>query len=287
MIDRRLFLKVTAGTAVGGLLHLGCSEGTADDEMVPVAPARSLDRIGVQLYTVRTLMEQDFAGTLQAVADAGYDEVEFAGYFDHEPEEVRAILERTGLAAPATHVSIDALREDSAAAIAHAKAVGHRYIIAPWLAVEERGSIDDYRRLAALFNDIGQACRDEGLRFGWHNHEFEFEETDGEIPFDVLLDETDPELVVFELDLFWTVVGGHDPLDYFERYPGRFPLCHVKDRAEDGTMVDVGAGGIDFAGIFARAEQAGLEHFFVEHDEPADPIASITASHDYLAALTY
>jgi sugar phosphate isomerase/epimerase len=93
--------------------------------------------------------------------------------------------------------------------------------------------------------------------------------------------------VTFELDLFWTLVGGYDPIDYFERYPGRFHLCHVKDMTKDGGMADVGAGTIDFAAIFARSEQAGLKHYFVEHDKPKDPIASITASHDYLAALTY
>ncbi len=113
---------------------------------------------------------------------------------------------------------------------------------------------------------MGESCREAGLRFGYHNHDFEFETIDGQIPFDVLLDETDPGLVDFELDLFWITKGGEDPLRYFERYPGRFTLCHVKDMAAGGEMVDVGAGGIDFAAIFARAEQAGLKHFFVEHD---------------------
>jgi sugar phosphate isomerase/epimerase len=103
----------------------------------------------------------------------------------------------------------------------------------------------------------------------------------------VLLEETDPQLVSFEIDLYWTVHGGGDPLDYFDRHPGRFSLCHVKDRTADGEMVDVGAGAIDFAAIFARSQQAGLEYFFVEHDEPADPLASIAASHDYLRTLTF
>ncbi len=283
MIDRRAFVKGAAAAAAGGALGLG--------RRVPAwaaeAAGKSLDRIGVQLYTVRSLMQDDVKGTLQAVAEIGYDEVEFAGYFDHPPEEVRAILERLGLDAPAAHVSIDALRQDLAGTIGQARAAGHRYLVCPWLAPAERVSIAGYREHAAFFNQVGESCREAGLRFGYHNHDFEFETIDGQIPFDVLLDETDPGLVDFELDLFWITKGGEDPLRYFERYPGRFTLCHVKDMAAGGEMVDVGAGGIDFAAIFARAEQAGLRHFFVEHDSPPDPLASIAASHAHLEGLRF
>ncbi len=282
MIDRRTFVKGAAAAAAGGIYGLRRGGAWAAE-----APARGLERIGVQLYTVRSLMQKDLPGTLEAVAGVGYDEVEFAGYFDHSPQEVRAVLERVGLEAPSTHVAIDALRQDLAGTIDTVRAVGHRYLVCPWLAPEERVSIELYKGHAALFNKVGKACREAGLRFGYHNHDFEFEPIDGQVPFDVLLDETDPELVEFELDLFWITKGGQDPLRYFERYPGRFTLCHVKDMAEDGQMVDVGAGRIDFAAIFARAEQAGLKHFFVEHDNPADPLASIAASHAHLEALRF
>ncbi len=290
MMDRRSFVKIAAGAAAGSMFGLSCSKpGPAGPAALAAEAAalRSLDKIGVQLYTVRSLMAQDFSGTLEAVAAAGYETVEFAGYFDHSPEEVRDLLGRLGLAAPAAHISLDALREDLAGIIAMAQTVGHRYLIAPWLNPEQRASIDEYRKHAAFFNEIGTACNDAGLRFGWHNHDFEFAPIDGTVPFDVLLDETDPELVDFEMDLFWTVKGGSDPLAYFERNPGRFALCHVKDMAADGAMVDVGAGEIDFKAIFARSEQAGLEHYFVEHDTPADPLASIKASYDHLAALQF
>jgi sugar phosphate isomerase/epimerase len=281
-MNRRSFVKVTAGAALGGIYGLDRRAWSAD-----AAPGRSLDRIGVQLYSVRSLMEKDFAGTLKAVADVGFEEVEFAGYFDHPPEEVKSLLDRLGLAAPASHVSIDSLRGDLAGTIEQARAVGHDYLICPWLAPEERLSIESYKTVAGFFNEAGKACRDAGLRFGYHNHDFEFETVDGQLPFDVLLDETDPDLVDFELDLFWITKGGKDPFWYFDRYPGRFTLCHVKDMAENGQMVEVGAGRIDFKAIFARAEQAGLEHFFVEHDDPQDPLASIKASHDYLEALRF
>lgn len=280
MIDRRSFVKLAAGAAVGTAWGL-------DGGARALAAGRSLDRIGVQLYSVRRLMQEDFVGTLEAVAAIGYDEVEFAGYFDREPQEVKAILDRLGLDAPAAHVSIDLLRSDLAGTIERARAIGHRYLICPWLAPQERDSIAAYRALAAFFDEVGAACREAGLAFAWHNHEFEFEELEGRVPFDILLDETDPELVTFELDLFWIVKGGADPLAYFERHPGRFPLCHVKDMTAGGEMVDVGAGAIDFAAIFARAAPAGLRYFFVEHDEPAEPLASIAASHDHLRALTF
>ena len=286
-MDRRSFVKVAAGAAVGGMFGFACREPVGSQAVTePAATLRSLDRIGVQLYSVRYLMEQDFAGTLQAVADAGYDEVEFAGYFDHRPAEVRALLEQVGLGAPASHVSIDALRTDLAGAIATAAAVGHRYLVCPWIAEEER-TLAGYQGIAALFNEVGGACRDAGMRFGYHNHAFEFETVAGRVPMELLIEETDPELVDIELDLFWIGKGGEDPLQYFERYPGRFSLCHVKDMSADGEMVDVGSGQIDFAAIFARSEQAGLKHFFVEHDGPADPLASIAASHDHLRALQF
>lgn len=284
MMDRRSFVKVAAGAAVGGMFGLDRQAAALASE----APTgRALDKIGVQLYTVRTLLQEDFAGTLRAVAGIGYEEVEFAGYFDHQPQEVRSLLEQVGLEAPAAHLPLASFRDDLAGTLELARAVGHRYLVLPWLEPEDRVSIARYRELAAFFNEVGAACREAGLTFGYHNHDFELQAIDGRVPLDVLLEETDPELVEFELDLFWITKGGADPLHYFERYPGRFTLCHVKDMTADERMVDVGAGRIDFAAIFGRAEQAGLEHFFVEHDQPADPLASIRASHDYLQALRF
>jgi sugar phosphate isomerase/epimerase len=283
-MDRRTFVKAAGGAALGGMLGL---HRTTAAWAGATAGTRSLEKIGVQLYTVRSLMQEDFAGTLEAVAAAGYQEVEFAGYFGHPPEEVKALLERVGLEAPAAHVPLDALTGDLAGTIEAARTIGHRYLVCPWLAPDDRVSIERYQELAAFWNEVGQSCRDAGLRFGYHNHDFEFEAIGGRMPFDVLLEETDPELVDFELDLFWITKGGQDPLRYFERHPGRFTLCHVKDMAAGGEMVEVGRGEIDFAAIFAQAERAGLKHFFVEHDQPADPLASIAASHDHLRALKF
>ena len=276
-MDRRSFVKIAAGAALGGLVGAGRRAGAS-------APLVA-DRIGVQLYTVRSLLPDDFAGTLSAIAGIGFREVEFAGYFGHSAAAVAEILDQNGLAAPAAHVPLEALENDLEGTLEFARAVGHRILVCPWLQPEDRTSIARYRELARFWNEVGAACREVGLRFGYHNHDFEFDTVDGEIPFDVLLAETDPELVEFELDLFWITKGGRDPLDYFERHPGRFTLCHVKDMGSDGEMVSVGAGEIDFASIFAHAQTAGLEHYFVEHDNPEDPLASIEAGYRHLAAL--
>jgi sugar phosphate isomerase/epimerase len=221
----------------------------------------SLDRVGLQLYTVRTLMAEGVERTLEMVAEVGYREVEFAGYFERTPREEETI--------------------ETAATL------GHRYLVLPSLPSEDHDSLDDYRRIGNEMNRIGEVCRASGLRFAYHNHAFEFQRMDGRIPFDVLLEETDPQLVQIELDLFWIIDGGQDPLAYFEAHPGRFHLCHIKDRLADGTMVEVGAGEIDFAAMFAQAENAGLEHYFVEHDQPNDPGASVRESYRHLSRLTW
>lgn len=276
--DRRRFLTAAgAGLAALALPLPAFACGTG----------RRIDRVGVQLYTLRSELARDFEGTLAAVREIGYDEIEFAGYHDHTPEQIRAVLGRHGLRAPAAHVSLEALRDDAERTFDAAEMLGHRYLIVAWLAQEHRSSIDALKRTAATFNRIGEAAADRGLRFAYHNHDFEFTPVENRLPYDLLLAETSPQQVWFELDLFWIRKGGRDPLDYFAKHPGRFPLVHVKDMTAGGEMVDVGQGAIDWARIFARREQAGIEHFIVEHDEPADPLASVRRSHAYLSALRF
>jgi len=281
MIDRRRFVKISTGAALGGILDPSLAA------IAEAAGARSLDRIGVQLYTVRTLMEENFQGTLEAVAEIGFHEVEFFDYFGRQPREVRDILDRFGLEAPAAHFPWQAFKEDPDAVIEAAQAVGHRYVLLAWLPPEGRSSIAQYRDLAVLCNEVGKACKSADLQFAYHNHDFEFQTIDSQVPFDVLLNETDPDFVEFEIDLFWIVKGGRDPLDYFQAYPGRFTLCHAKDMADGGAMADVGTGRIDFAAIFAKSRQAGLKYYFVEHDESPDPLASIASSFNYLKTLRF
>ena len=143
--------------------------------------------------------------------------------------------------------------------------------------------------MAEKFTKVGDACRQAGLQFAFHNHSYEFQRLAGQIPYDVLLAAADPQLVKMEMDLYWITNGDQDPLAYFQKYPGRFPLVHVKDMAPgpDRKMADVGKGKIDWKRIFAQSQLAGIEHYFVEHDEPPDPIASIQASYDYLKRLEF
>lgn len=281
-LDRRTFLGTLAG-GLAGLGLLGCSEPPAE------AAAPWASRPGVQLYTVRTLMEQDVPGTLGAVAAAGYREVETAGLFGMTPEAFRTALDRTGLVSPAAHTPMEALRQSLEASLASARTLGQEWVVVPWLDESER-TPEGYRRVAAELNRFGAAAEEQGLRVGYHNHDFEFETLEGGARgYDILVGETDPDLVDIELDLFWAVKAGQDPVALFERDAGRFRLCHVKDMADRGgteAQAPVGQGEIDFARIFAHADQAGLRHYFVEQDNPTDPLMSIRASLEYLQRLT-
>jgi len=281
MTNRRDFIETLGAAALGHALQPRAPTPE------PRAPLHRLTRIGLQLYTVRRAMQADVEATLARVAATGYTEVEFAGYFGKSPGEVRAILDRHGLAAPAAHVSMAA--DQWRAALDAARVIGHRYLVVAWIPAEQRQTLDAYKRMAQDFNRLAAEARAAGLQFAYHNHDFEFVPLEGRLPFDVLLAETDPTLVQLEMDLYWITKGGQDPLAYFARYPGRFPMVHVKDSAGAPAhrMVDVGAGTIDFRKILARREQAGIRHFFVEHDEPADAYASIRASYEYLKRLEF
>jgi len=284
MQDRRDFLKTSAAALAATAFPWPAMASTRHNK---------LDTIGVQLYTVRKEMERDFEGTIARVAEIGFKEVEFAGYFNHTPEQVKAILSRLELSSPAGHMPYESLNEARSwsETLDSANRIGHRYVVIAWTPQEARRTLDDWKRVAEKFNWAARAAREAGLTFAYHNHDFEFTSLgQGPIPFDLLLEETDPELVKIEMDLYWITLGRQDPFRYFEKYPGRFPMVHVKDMKKGGErtqMVDVGKGDIDFRAIFARREEAGIRHFFVEHDEPADPFASISTSYRYLKALDF
>ena len=288
-MDRKQFLHA-AGLGIGAGLLAGCAREGTPGEVGARVLNPPLERIGLQLYTVRALMQEDVAGTLDAVAGVGYDEVEFAGYFGHAPREVRGWLDAAGLTAPAVHVGMqDLTGAGLEAAIEAAAVVGHRWLVLPSLPQELR-TADGYREVAEMLNAAGEVSAGAGLRVGYHNHAFEFEVVAGAVPgsevtgYSLLLEHLDPALVDLEIDFHWSAVGGADAAALFAEHPGRFQLCHVKDLTADGRMADVGAGEIDWAALFALSSQAGLRHYFVEHDQPADPLASVTASYRYLSA---
>jgi sugar phosphate isomerase/epimerase len=267
-----------------------------------------ISKVGLQLYTVRDAMKQDFAGTVGKVASIGYKEVEFAGYFDHSPAEIRSLLDKDGLTAPSCHVDYDVIEKQLPATIDAAHTIGHTFIVCPWVDEKLRKSPDGWKQVAAAFNKAGESTKKAGIQFGYHNHTFEFvpdNNLGGKMPYDFLLENTDANLVKMEMDLCWISVTGNDPVSYFQRFPGRFPLVHVKDvkelpkvapaknsefttsSFEKSTMTAAGSGVIDWKRIFGHAEQAGIQHYFVEHDAPADPFASITASYKYLSTLRF
>jgi sugar phosphate isomerase/epimerase len=265
------------------------------------ASAASIRRVGVQLYTVRADMEKDFDGTIAKVAGIGYKEVEFAGYFNHTPQQVKDVLARNGLTSPSAHIDYPSLAGDAwLKAIDAAKTIGHEYLINAWVDEAIRKQPDSWKRIAETYNRAGEVSRKAGLQFAYHNHNFEFAPVDGKLPYDFLLDTCDPSLVKMEMDLCWITSAGKDPLEYFRRYPGRFPLVHVKGLGKkigDATVpidkilpeiTDVGHGDvIDWKRIFAQSEQAGIQHYFVEHDIPKAPLDSLKASYDYVSTLAF
>ncbi|MDP1890200.1 MAG: sugar phosphate isomerase/epimerase [Gemmatimonadaceae bacterium] len=291
MSSRRDAVKTLAALVAAGLLPRttraasGAPDAGASDAGAPDA----IERIGLQLYTVRSLMNQDMPGTMAAVAAAGYREVEFAGYFRRTPSEVRQLLNANGLTSPSTHLGLADVGERFGATADAAQAIGIRYLTVASLDMRTIKSADDWKRTADAFNDAGRRAKAAGLRFAYHNHAVEFTPVDGVVPMDLLVGGTDPSLVAFELDLFWAIKAGQDPRAYFAKHPGRFEMVHVKDAtaAPAGEMTDVGSGVIDWKGIFAAHTSAGIRHYFVEHDGPADPMQSIRRSADYLKTLRF
>jgi sugar phosphate isomerase/epimerase len=232
-------------------------------------------------------MAESVPETLKLVASIGYTELEFAGYFGHSPKALREIIDGEGLTAPATHILLDALDKEFESSIETALVMGHKYVVVPYLSEEQRGTgIDTYKRLAEKFNVFGERCSKAGLKFAYHNHAFEFDNVDGQIPYDVLLAETDPQHVWMELDLYWVTKAQLDPVTYFRNHAGRFPLWHVKDMDETGGFADVGQGVIDFERIFAAADIAGLEHKFIERDHTDDPVRTIRVGYEALTRLS-
>jgi sugar phosphate isomerase/epimerase len=293
-MNRRTFLESSLAAATVASLPIKTFGAT-----------RRIEKVGVQLYTVRDLMKTDFDGTLARVAKIGYKEVEFAGYFDRSPKDVRVSLDKVGLAAPSAHVGPEIVRGHMPETIEAAKIIGHKFIVCPWIDEADRKSPDGYKIVAESFNKAGETCKKAGIQFAYHNHNFEFSPAaslNGQLPYDFLLANTDPNNVKMEMDLCWIIVGGQDPVKYFQRYPGRFPLVHVKDISKlpdpvaakagplsmdeiENTMTAAGSGAIDWKRIFAHANEAGIQHYFFEDDKPKDAFVLLAASYKYLSQL--
>lgn len=269
-LSRRQLLGSSAALGVSTLITPAIAPAATDPQKrVP----------GIQLYTVRASMMTDVPGTLRAIAGIGYREVEFAGYGDHSPQQIRNLLDDLDLQSPSSHVDAETMRDDPLPLIETAIAIGNHYLTIPSLKPDERQSLDNYKRWAETFNFAGEVCRKNGIRLAYHNHDFEFLLIDGEVPFDILLSETDPALVDFELDMYWVRKAGQDVINVLNRAPGRFTMAHIKDMDEQGNFAEVGTGIIDFESILGNEAASGLRHLFAEHDQPSDPFKSAAISH--------
>lgn len=257
---------------------------------------------GLALYTVRGEMEQDPIGTLEKVADIGYVNVESAGYADGKfygmaPADFKRTLADLGLNPLSAHQGAVTL-DNADEMIADVKAAGFQYFVVPVPpmgmftydpATSSMGMNGTPDQLAEILNELGQKCHDQGLKLLYHNHDFEFKpNADGVVPIEYLLEHTDPEWVNFQMDLYWVVKAGADPVNYFEKYPGRFKIWHVKDMDDQGRFAPVGQGTIDFARILANRKLSGMEYFFVEQDMTFDgmtPLEAIAISYEGLKKL--
>jgi len=282
MITRRTFLKTTAFASFAALMS------------PRILRAATLNKnIGLQLYTLRDAMSQDLPGTLAKISEIGYTWLEAAGYHDGKfyglrPREFKKIVDDLGMQLISSHATFEP-EQQQPALDAHAE-LGVKYLVYPMLPVNKKETIDHYSRASARFNEIGEACLRSGLKFGYHNHAFEFVKIDETTGFDILLELTDPELVCFQSDLYWMVYAGADPVEYFQKYPGRFELWHVKDMEDnpERDFAPVGTGIMDYKRIFGQKQQAGLAFFFVEQDDcKIDPLESVKISYRNLKKIVY
>ena len=321
MFTRRKFIKTSAAAAAGTMV-------TSSSLMKVIKSNPDIKNIGLQLWSIAKNFEKDFAGTLEMVSKIGYKEVELfgpysfstekdktawnsvarmvgfsqSGYFNHTAKQFKEILDSNGLTTPAMHVGLDTLRNKLNETAEAAHILGQKYAGIASIPEEERRTLDDYKRIADEFNVIGEKAKALGIRFYYHNHGYGLKEVEGKIPFDIILEGTDPSLVYLEMDIFWTTAGSADPIKYLDGNPGRYKLMHVKDMLKrvlfsgDGSnpqqwmelfpyITDAGSGVLDLKTILSHAQKSGVEHFIVENDVITNPKDSLEKGYNYLNSL--
>ncbi len=284
-MKRREFIKASAFATAGAL---SLPSFLAAGKIIKGKP------IGLQLYSLRDIIGADPKGVLQKVASFGYKELEAYSYkdgaiFGMPYAEFGSYVKSLGMKVTSGHYGLDMIEGDTwQKAVADAKGIGMDYMVVPYIVDKDRKSIDDYKKIIEKLNAAGEVCNKNGIRFGYHNHAFEFETLEGQIPYDLMLKDLDPKKVSMEMDIFWVVNAGQDPFKYFEKYPGRFEQWHVKDmdKADRNRNANVGTGSIDFVSIFTKAKQSGMKHFYVEQETyPGTSIDSVEACAKYLKTI--
>ncbi|MBS1978428.1 MAG: sugar phosphate isomerase/epimerase [Bacteroidetes bacterium] len=280
-MKRRTFVRTASMAAAGLALKPAFSKGKDY-------------RIGLQLYTLRDIIFKDPKGVLKMATDLGYQDFEVFGYNDGKlfgmpVKEFTAYVKSLGARITSGHYSFgkDEMFKGRTTvlngwdqAVVDAKEAGQEFMVLAHLTKNENKTLDDYKFVCEKLNQAGEVCRKEGIKLQYHNHDFEFNPIDGQVPFDLMLKELDPRLVSIELDLFWITYAGYQPADYFKKYPGRFEQWHVKDMDKNDRKknADVGTGTMDFKSLFGHAEESGLKHFYIEHDSyPSSSTESVKA----------
>jgi len=326
MIHRRKFLQLSGATISGAMAYqlMGC--GTTSSTVTETSETKRA--WGVQLFSIPQMVANDFPGTLDTLEELGYREIEFFGpyafsaqatidgwvpiakqlgitqnaFYGYEIAVVKEMLAEHGLSSPSAHLDIATLRINMAPAMKALSTLGVKYVVIPALRGETLNTADDYKRMADEFNSFGKQMNEFGISFVYHNHGYEHAVKDGQVPMDILITNTDPDSVKFELDIFWMQAAGAGPVDYLKKYPGRYKLMHVKDAAEqvrftgDGNtaeewmalfpkMADPGAGVFNIKEIVEAGIQSGVEHFFLERDLAPDPMTTLKNSYAYLSGL--
>lgn len=285
--NRRDFLKWTGGFALAGLA--GKELLTSLNEENP-----NLRKFGLQLYTLRSDLEKSNPGEiLKLIASAGYKQVEsYEGskgmFWGMSPTEFKNYMDELGMKIISSHCDIE---KDFEKKVNQAASIGMKYLICPW--INEQKSADDCKKTADKFNKCGAICKKAGIRFGYHNHDQDFKVVDGQVVQDIYMSHTDPALVDFEMDIYWVVTAGYDPIEWLKKYSGRFRLCHIKDRTKGATQKDasciLGEGSIDYPKILKTAKENGMRFYIVEQEryDNTTPIKAMMADAAYLKKIVF
>jgi sugar phosphate isomerase/epimerase len=282
MKTRRDFFRETGAFSIGSMLLSSCNSSGAG--------AKKVSNTGVQLYTFRKEMLADAIGTLKLISALGIKQIESAvsdkgNYYGLKPKDIRQACSDLGMTLRSGHVHIDDKWQQT---LSDAVDAGQEYLICSTMPARGQ-TVDNYKLVSETFNKAGEDCKKVNIKFGYHNHDYEFEQENGQTLYDILLMNTDPALVHMELDLGWVMVGGKDPLDYFSRYKGRFPLWHLKDMdLAKKHSVEFGKGSLPIVKILQHSEEAGMKYFFVEQEEYAvTALESMADNMQYLQKLDY
>lgn len=299
-INRRSFLRLSGGLAAGSMVAAGLGSaallsacGHTSSSAARAAGANGGNTFGLQLYTLRDVIQQDPRAVLAEVASYGYRQIEsYDGpmgiYWGMGNTGFKQYMDELGMTMTSSHVNDFNNFDSFSRKVDEAAEIGVKYLICPYA---QRNNLDEYRTLAEEFNRAGEIAKNAGLRFAYHNHGYTFTEVEGLYPQDLLMQSTDPDLVDYQLDIYWVAAVGGDPAEWFRRYPGRFKLGHVKDISQNGQpqSVALGQGAIDWPTLLPLAREQGMEYFIIEQEDYADttPMQAVADCAQYLSSIEY